>query len=111
VIGPRRNPDYLQYTVHFRLNRPLRHPRDGAATKLSGLWAERVLPEGERARNCYYADVPVRDGELPNAKPGNLIRVRIRPREVSGVLRVEGLILTTEQSDRLGIRRVGCHDD
>jgi hypothetical protein len=113
VIEPRTNDDYLQYTVHFRLNQALRPLRDGGAgvnagVKLSGLWAERVLPEGVRSRNCYYADVPVRDGRLPDAKPGSLIRVRIRPRHVPGVLHVEGLIVSARQAERLGTRRLRC---
>jgi hypothetical protein len=113
VIEPRANDEYLQYTVHFRLNRALRPLRDGGAgvsagVKLSGLWAERVLPEGVRSRNCYYAEVPVRDGQLPDAKPRRLIRVRIRPRNVPGVLHVEGLIVSTNQAEQLGTRRVRC---
>jgi hypothetical protein len=108
VIEPRANDDYLQYTVHFRLNQALRPQRDGAGVKLSGLWAERVLPEGVRSRNCYYAEVSVRDGQLPDAKPNSLIRVRIRPRDVPGALHVEGLIVSTEQAEQLGTRRVSC---
>src|SRR4051812_15581745 len=84
VIEPRANDDFLQYTVHFRLNQalwPLGYDLDGngvkASVKLSGLWAERVLPEGVRSRNCYQADVEVNDGQLANAKPGSLIQVRI----------------------------------
>ena len=113
VIEPRANDDYLQYTVHFRLNQALRPLRDGGAgvnagVKLSGLWAERVLPEGVRSRNCYYAEVSVRGGQLPDAEPSSLIPVRIRPRNVPGVLHVEGLIVSTKQAEQLGTRRVRC---
>jgi hypothetical protein len=113
VIEPRANAQYLQYTVHFRLNKALRPLRDGGAgvnagVKLSGLWAERVLPEGVRSRNCYYAGVSVRNGQLPHAKPNSLIRVRIRPRNVPGVLHVKGLIVSTKQAEQLVTRRVRC---
>jgi hypothetical protein len=62
VIEPRANDDYLEYTVHFRLNKALRPLREGgagvnASVMLSGLWAERVFPEGMRSRNCYEAGV------------------------------------------------------
>jgi hypothetical protein len=113
VIEPRANADYLQYTVHFRLNKALRRLREGGAgvnatVKLSRIWAERVLPDRVRSRNCYEAGVSVRDGQLPDAKPGSLIRVRIRPRNLPGVLHVEGLILTEKQAEQLGTRRVRC---
>jgi hypothetical protein len=113
VIEPRANDDYLEYTVHFRLNQALRPLRDGGAginagIMLSGLWAERVFPEGMRSRTCYEAGVSVRDGQRPHAKPGSLIRVRIRPRNVPGVLHVEGLIVSTNQAEQFGTRRVRC---
>ena len=113
VIEPRANDDYLEYTVHFRLNKALPKLREGGAgvnagVMLSGIWAERVFPEGVRSRKCYQAEVSVRDGRRPHATPGTLIRVRIRPRNVPGVLHVEGLIVSTKQAERLGSRRVRC---
>jgi hypothetical protein len=59
----RANDDYLEYTVHFRLNKALPKLREGGAgvnagIMLSGIWAPRVFPEGVRSRKCYQAEVP-----------------------------------------------------
>jgi hypothetical protein len=112
VIEPRANDDHLSYDVHFRLNRSLAPEsdpqRNRATVKLGGIWAEFVRPEGVRNRNCFRGKVWVRDGALSNADPGSLIRVRIHPLHAHGVLRVEGLILSSEQAATLGEHRVGC---
>jgi hypothetical protein len=108
VIEPRSNPEYLFFDVHWRMNRNLPRERARARVKLGPLWAEYVIPEGLRTRNCYVASVPVRDGELPDAKPGSLVKLRIHPRHVRGVLKVEGLVMSSEQAAHLGERRVKC---